>query len=313
MMNVPRCSHQSDVVGLVTMDFDTVADELYAGDLAEFVSARNAAAKAAKAGGDAELATRIRELRKPTTAAAIVNRLARDGSEMLPELAELGAELRTAHAQLAGADMRELARQRNELIRRIMAELPAMSDTVAREVEATLEALAADEGTAALALAGRLTSVAHQDADQWLMFGAAAPAAPASQASDRPAKLVEKAAEPARPKRSARVQKAEDDRRDQEERERVAREEREQARAERERLRREAAERAKERAVAERDFVRTQRTAQQATARVEELRERLAEAEERAEQATADFETAKAAFEQADEAATAAQEAVDAR
>lgn len=273
------------------MDFDTVAGELYGGDLAEFVGARNAAAKAAKAGGDPELAKRIQQLRKPTTAAAIVNGLARDDSAQLHELAELGAELRDAHTRLAGDDLRALTRRRGELVRRILHELPSMSDSVTREVEATLEAVAADPDTAALALAGRLTSVAHQDTDQWFSLAASVPPA----TGKRSAKLVDKA-EPAKPKR--------DHRREEEERAR--------ARAERDRLRKEAAERAKDRATAERDLVRTERAAEQATARVDDLRERLAEAEERAGRATAEFETAKAAFDAADAAATAAQEAADA-
>ena len=171
------------------MDFDTVAGELYGGDLAEFVSARNAAAKAAKAEGDAELAAKIRELRKPTTAAAIVNRLAREDPAELRELAELGDELRAAHTRLAGDDLRALTRRRGELVRRIVHGLPSMSDTVSREVEATLEAVAADPGTAELAVAGRLTSVAHQDTDQW--FTLAATAAPPSTGKRSP-KLVEK-------------------------------------------------------------------------------------------------------------------------
>jgi len=280
------------------MDFDTVAGELYGGDLAEFVSARNAAAKAAKAEGDADLAAKIKELRKPTTAAAIVNRLAREDPDELRELAELGDELRDAHTRLAGDDLRALARRRGELVRRIVHGLAKMSDTVAREVEATLEAVAADPGTAALALAGCLTSVAHQDTDQWFTLAASAP--PSS--GKRPAKLVEKA-EPAKPKRTEK-----DSRREGEER----RAERERVRAERERLRKEAAELAKERAVVERDLVRTERAAEQATARVEDLRTRLAEAEERAERATAEFEAAKEAYEQADEAANEAQKAADA-
>lgn len=275
------------------MDFDTVAGELYGGDLAEFISARNAAAKAAKAEGDAELAAKIRELRKPTTAAAIVNRLAREDPDELRELAELGDELRDAHTRLAGDDLRELTRRRGDLVRRIVRGLPSMSDTVSREVEATLEAVAADPGTARLAVAGRLTSVAHQDTDQW--FTLAANAAPPS-AGKRPAKLVEKA-EPAKPKK--------DHRRDEEDRRR--------ARAERERLRKEAAELAKERAVAERDLVRTERAAEQATARVEDLRTRLAEAEERSERATAEFEQAKETYEQADAAAEEARKAAEAR
>ncbi|MCR6490338.1 hypothetical protein M8542_46790 [Amycolatopsis sp. OK19-0408] len=273
------------------MDFDTVAGELYGGDLAEFVSARNAAAKAAKAEGDADLAAKIRELRKPTTAAAIVNRLARDDPDELRELAELGDELRDAHSRLAGDDLRALTRRRGDLVRRIVHGLPSMSDTVSREVEATLEAVAADPGTAELAVAGRLTSVAHQDTDQWFTLAASAP--PSS--GKRPAKLVEKA-EPAKPKK--------DHRREEEERKR--------ARAERERLRKEAAELAKERAVAERDLVRTERAAEQATARVEDLRTRLAEAEERAERATAEFEQAKETYEQADTAAEDARKAAEA-
>ncbi|WP_166639905.1 hypothetical protein [Amycolatopsis sp. SID8362] len=273
------------------MDLDTVAGELYGGDLAEFVSARNAAAKAAKAEGNAELAKQIKELRKPTTAAAIVNRLAREDDGGLRELAELGDELRDAHTRLAGDDLRALTRRRGELVRRIMHELPSMSDTVSREVEATLEAVAADPGTAALAVAGRLTSVAHQDTDQWFTLAATVPPATGKRA----AKLVDKA-EPAKPKR--------DHRREEEERAR--------ARAERDRLRKEAAELAKERAVVERDLVRTQRAAEQATARVEDLRTRLAEAEERAERATAEFEQAKESYEQADHAANEAQKAADA-
>ena len=273
------------------MDFDTVAGELYGGDLAEFVSARTAAVKAAKAAGDAELAKRIQQLRKPTTAAAIVNGLARDDSEQLRELAELGAELRDAHTRLAGDELRALTRRRGELVRRILHELPSMSDPVTREVEATLEAVAAEPDTAALALAGRLTSVAHQDTDQWFSLAASAPPG----TGKRPEKLVDKA-EPAKPKRDHRREE----------------EERVQARAERERLRKEAAGRDKERAVAERDLVRTERAAEQATARVDDLRERLAEAEERAGRATAEFETAKAAFEEADAAASAARKAADA-
>lgn len=285
------------------MDFDTVAGELYGGDLAEFVSARNAAAKAAKAEGDADLAAKIKELRKPTTAAAIVNRLAREDPDELRELAELGDELRDAHTRLAGDDLRALTRRRGELVRRIVHGLAKMSDTVAREVEATLEAVAADPDTAALALAGCLTSVAHQDADQWFTLAASAP----PSAGKRPAKLVEKA-EPARPKRSPRTEKTEKDR----QREAEERAERERVRAERERLRKEAAELAKERAVVERDLVRTERAAEQATARVEDLRTRLAEAEERAGRVTAEFEAAKEAYEQADAAANEAQKAADA-
>lgn len=291
------------------MDFDTVADELYAGEPAEFISARNAAVKAAKADGDKALAARIGELRKPTAAAAAVNRLARSDSTSLASLAELGERLRDAHTRLAGDDLRALARERAELVRAVVRELPSLSDPVMREVEATLEAVTSDPNVGALALAGRLTSVAHQDVDQWLSMPVATAPAPAAR---RPPKLVEKA-EPAPPRRAS---KAAETSSQAEEKERLAREEAsqaaERARAERQRLHHVASQLEKERSVADRELTTARRVAEQFTARVDDLRTRLEEAEERAARATADFESAKAKFEELDESATSARKAADA-
>ncbi|RJQ80238.1 hypothetical protein D5S19_24990 [Amycolatopsis panacis] len=153
------------VVDVGTADFDAVADRLYSVDPAEFVAERTAAARAA---GDADLARRIRGLRKPTAAAAFVNRLARADSAPLRELADLGRQLREAHEQLAGTQLRELAHRRAELIRELAGETSGLSDAVARAVEETLEAVVADPDVARLVLAGRLTSTAHADVDNWL-------------------------------------------------------------------------------------------------------------------------------------------------
>ncbi|MEU4667377.1 hypothetical protein AB0F91_05245 [Amycolatopsis sp. NPDC023774] len=274
------------------MDFDTVADDLYAGEPADFVASRTAAAKKAKQAGDAELARRIQALRKPTTAAFFVNRLARDGSSALKELADLGERLRAAHASLAGEQLRELAHRRAELVRGVLRDAPDLSDSVAREVEETLETVVADPDVARLVLAGRLTSVAHQDVDQWLSLPAAASGQRKTQqkTEKKPAPAKEKTRRKQADEKAAR-EKSEQDRADRE-RERAAREE----------WQRKASAATRERAEASRTLVRTERIAEQADARLAELRERLADAEERAARAAKDLSAARAAFDKADEA-----------
>ena len=289
------------------MDFDTVADELYAGEPAEFISARTAAVKAAKADGDKALAARIGELRKPTAAAAALNGLARSDSTALASLAELGERLRDAHTRLAGDDLRALSRERAELVRAVQRELPSLSDPVMREVEATLEAVTSNPALAAAALAGRLTSVANQDVDQWLSLPVSTAPAPAAR---RPPKLVEKA-EPAPPRRASKASQVSEPSKA-EEKERLAREEAERVRAERQRLHHVASQLEKERSVADRELATARRVSEQFTARVDDLRKRLEEAEERADRATADFESAKKKFEELDESATLARKASDA-
>ncbi|MFE5564939.1 hypothetical protein ACFQ68_08110 [Amycolatopsis japonica] len=268
------------------MDFDEVADELYAGDPAEFVAVRNQRAKEAKAAGDAALAERIRALRKPTLAATIVNR--RAGSPELAELAKLGDELRKAHSALAGEDLRKLAKRRQELVNRILRDERSMSESVSRDVEATLEAVVADPEVAALALAGRLSSGADSTGDQWLTSGFT------PQPKRKPAPEREKPAtvshlDDRRKAKRAAAEKAEQERIDK------AREEaeREQKRvAEFNRLRREAADLAKACKQAEIDLSRAERRAEKVTEKTNDLRRRLADAE--LEEETANGETASA-------------------
>ncbi|HWD01393.1 MAG TPA: hypothetical protein VG674_02870 [Amycolatopsis sp.] len=259
-------------------DFDTVADDLYAGESGDFVASRTAAARAAKQAGDADLARRIQALRKPTSAAFHVNRLARAGSTALRELAEVGEQLRAAHANLAGTELRELSERRARLVRVILRESPDLSDAVAREVEETLETMVADPAVARLVLAGRLTSVAHQDADQWLSLPAPA---------GRPGKSAEKN-KPAAPPRKSPA--------------RAAPEKSEKDRADREEHQRKLTAAKRDRAEASRALVRAERIADQADARLNDLRERLADAEERARTAADELASARSAFEAADKA-----------
>ncbi|MDT8911772.1 hypothetical protein [Amycolatopsis sp. PS_44_ISF1] len=267
-------------------DFDSVAESLYAGEPGEFVAARTEAARAATTAGDRELAARIRALRKPTRAAFFVNRLA--GAASLSELAALGTRLREAHTNLAGAELRELAHRRHELVRRIMTQAAGLSEPVAREVEETLEAVVADPSVAELALAGRLTSMVQPDTDQWLSLPVSAPK-PKTSKPDRPSPAKHAS-------RSTERKKAEKDR---------------EALARREERRREAATTQRERADAERALTRAERAAEQSDARVADLRTRLAEAETRATQAAADLEAARTAFTAADQAAKKAAAALE--
>ncbi|MPY78348.1 MAG: hypothetical protein GEV04_07600 [Actinophytocola sp.] len=166
------------------MDFDAVADELYGGPREEFIRRRNARAAEAD---DRSVAARIKALRKPTLAAWLVNRLARERPDDLAELAALGQELRTAHEELAGGRLRELSVRRRETVdaltlaaREIGREAGlGVSDAVTDQVHATLQAALAGGEAADLVAAGRLaTPLDPSDAQQWLTAGTLAQRTP---------------------------------------------------------------------------------------------------------------------------------------
>src|SRR3546814_16382925 len=108
-----RCSY---VLGVTTLL--EAADELYALTLAEFTAARGAMAKQLRT-QDRPLADRIKTLRKPSTAAWVVNVLARREHEQVSQVLEVGAALREAQASLDGDEMRALTRQRSSEERRV--------------------------------------------------------------------------------------------------------------------------------------------------------------------------------------------------
>ncbi|PRX44624.1 hypothetical protein B0I33_111136 [Prauserella shujinwangii] len=163
------------------MEFDAVADELYGADRDEFTALRDERAKAARAEGDRELAKRIKELRKPTTAAWLVNRLARRRPGEVGRLGELGDALRRAHSELAGEDLRALSRQRHELVQALTGQASeladgAVSESVTREVERTLEAALTDPEAGKAVAEGRLSSALEPAAGfsgDWLAIGPA--------------------------------------------------------------------------------------------------------------------------------------------
>jgi hypothetical protein len=146
------------------VNLDDVASELYDLDPSDFTAARDARAAEARKGGDRELAAAIRALRRPTSAAAALNLLARRRPEQVRGLADLGAALAQAQASLSADQIRSLGRQRHQVIAGLVAETRRLAtaaghpvgESVARQVESTLEAALADAGAGAALASGRL-------------------------------------------------------------------------------------------------------------------------------------------------------------
>ncbi|WP_051639901.1 hypothetical protein [Cellulomonas sp. URHE0023] len=161
-------------------ELDDVADELYGGPPGVFIEHRDAAAKAARADGDRELAKQITELRKPTVSAWLMNLLVRDDPGFADQVVALGEGLRDAERSLDGPALRELSTQRRALVRSLTARArklaqPAgqrIGDSVTQELDATLTAALADPEVAREVTSGRLTV-----AREWSGFGSADPSA----------------------------------------------------------------------------------------------------------------------------------------
>ena len=151
------------------MDFDEIADDLYGLAPGQFRASRDASAVEARAAGDRALAERIKKLRRPTVAAWLGNRLARERPQDVEELIGLGARLREAQAGLSGAELRRLSRRRADAVAALVARAKVLgpaggqlvSEAVLEEVTATLEAALADPAAAEALQRGRL-SVALQ-------------------------------------------------------------------------------------------------------------------------------------------------------
>jgi hypothetical protein len=149
------------------VDLDSAAEELYGMPTDEFAEHRSRLAKQARADGDKALAASIGKLRKPVLAAALVNELVRSGPAELRELTELGDQMRDAHRQLRGPELRALSEQRQHLLQRLTdlvretAEQSGrtVTEPVLAQVRGTFDAAIADEAAEAAVLSGRLTTV----------------------------------------------------------------------------------------------------------------------------------------------------------
>jgi hypothetical protein len=145
-------------------------DELYGVKPEDFTALRTKLAAAAKKRGDTDAAKRITAARRPTTAAWVVNRLALGNEDAKHSLTDLGERLRSAHAAMDGAAIRELSAEQRSLVDELAraafegAEVTNPSATLREDVTATLQAAVADPDVAA-----RLGHLAK--AEQWSGFG----------------------------------------------------------------------------------------------------------------------------------------------
>ena len=270
---------------------EEAADRLYDLPLEDFTRERDALARELRRDGDREAAAAVKELGKPSQAAWIVNRLARDEPELVGELIAAGDRLRKAQEDAlggaGGAGLREAAAAERAAVDAIVGAAGGLRPGGRKPTRATtdrlretLHAAAGDEQVRERVRAGRLAEEA-QGAGAWPMAAAGAEA----PSTGKPAGKAKagKAPKPAKPAKA-------DDAAAREGREAKARE-REEARA----REREAAE---ERKVAEhRKLEQALRTARKkatgAGKRLDYARKEADLARDRLEAARADDEAAR--------------------
>jgi hypothetical protein len=142
-------------------------DRLYSLPLNEFTSARDELAKQARAEGERAIGTRIKELRKPTVSAWLVNQLARENELDVQRLLKAGERLREAQiAAVSGRDAKAFEEARNDE-QHALTRLAAAAREIARReglgpgtverVTRTLRNAALTEEGRALLKSGRLS------------------------------------------------------------------------------------------------------------------------------------------------------------
>jgi hypothetical protein len=83
---------------VATDALETALDELYASDPTDFVTVRKSLAARLRSDGDAAAAKTLAAARRPTTAAAALNRLAREDPALVDDLLARSADLQAAYA-----------------------------------------------------------------------------------------------------------------------------------------------------------------------------------------------------------------------
>ncbi len=130
------------------MDVEEVIDSLYGLPAEEFTSQRNAAARELKQAGLRAEAARVEEQRKPTAAAAAVNRLVHAHRSKVEEFLKAAEALRDS--QVGGAaGLQEATKREREALTLLVRAGGA-------QVRQSLQAAAVDGGAAEQLLAGRL-------------------------------------------------------------------------------------------------------------------------------------------------------------
>jgi hypothetical protein len=145
------------------MNLEKEIDRLYGLPVAEFTAARNDLAKRLKAEGERAAPARVKELRKPTVAAGLVNRLARNERMNMRALFTAGERLRNAQAKLlkggAPGAVHKAAEDERKALSALLdaARRDGASEPLLRKVEQTLRAAAIDDEARELIKQGRVT------------------------------------------------------------------------------------------------------------------------------------------------------------
>jgi hypothetical protein len=145
------------------MNLEKEIDRLYAAPLDEFVPKRNELAKRLRDEGERAAAMRVEDLRKPTTAAAVVNQLARSERMNVRALLTAGERLRAGQEKLlrggSPAAVHKAADDERKALGALLsaARREGAAEPTLRKVEQTLRAAAIDEDAQALLKEGRLT------------------------------------------------------------------------------------------------------------------------------------------------------------
>ncbi|GGR59341.1 phage-related tail protein [Nocardioides luteus] len=140
-----------------------IAAELYGLPLADFTPERDAKAKALKG---TPVAAAVKKLKKPSTAAWVVDLLVRYETEQVEQVISVGALLREAQTGMDAAQLRELTKQRRQLTAAVTTRSRGLArehglrvtEAVATQVEATLTAAMVDEAAAQAVRSGLLVS-----------------------------------------------------------------------------------------------------------------------------------------------------------
>ncbi|MFD9519258.1 hypothetical protein [Streptomyces sp. NPDC059979] len=140
----------------MSVDVDAVTFELYGLRPGEFTAARDAYVARARREKDTAAAAAIGRLRKPTLGVWAANLLARSRPDQAEALLRLGLELRRAHRELDGRQLRALSHEQHQVIGALVREAEQLAagagerlrDAALREIEEILRRVLADDEAA---------------------------------------------------------------------------------------------------------------------------------------------------------------------
>ena len=138
-------------------------DELFEGDLGDFVARRDELVKRLRKAGDAEAAAAVKGVRKPSTVAWAVNQVARQAPDQVDALMAAGRAVETAQAKAVqgkgDGGLQAATRQWRNRVQALASEAARLAGEQYRdEAATTFQAGSVDEESGALLKAGRLTA-----------------------------------------------------------------------------------------------------------------------------------------------------------